>query len=231
MSETDQYLTYGLNQISVDEALEIQKDLARRVTFRNSFDDVKSVAGADISVNRKKKKLICTIVVLSYPQMEVLEEKFAIEDEKFPYIPNLLAFREAPAVISAYGSLESNPQVLILDGHGIAHPRRLGLASHVGVLLDIPTIGVAKKRLFGAHREPCTVSGSRSDLTDPSCQETIGVVLRTKDNVKPVFVSVGNNIDLETAVGVVLNCTKGYRIPEPTRQADIFAAKIKKELA
>ena len=140
-----------------------------------------------------------------------------------------MAFREGPAIIKTYKKLKEKPDVLILDGQGIAHPRRFGIACYVGVLLNIPTMGIAKKRLYGTHQEPRDIPGSCEPLFSTN-SERIGVVLKTKKKAKPVFVSIGHKIDLSTSKEITLNCVRGYRIPEPTRLADKYVAELKKEL-
>jgi deoxyribonuclease V len=155
--------------------------------------------------------------VLSYPGLELLEQSLAQVPAKMPYVPGLLSFREAPAILAACEGLASEPDLFVFDGQGFAHPRRFGIASHVGVILGKPSIGCAKSRLCGTHHEPAKGAGSYVFLYDGD--EVIGAVLRTRDNVSPVYVSIGHRIDLETAVQYVLGCCKGYRLPEPTRYA------------
>jgi len=150
-----------------------------------------------------------------------------VSDERFPYIPGLLAFREGPAIIETFKKLRQRPDLLIIDGQGIAHPRGFGIACHVGVLLDIPAMGIAKKRLYGNYDEPGEKRGSSSPLMSKE-GDVIGSVLRTRDNTKPVFVSPGHRLDTESAREIALQCARGYRIPEPTRRADIYVAELKK---
>lgn len=221
---------YDKDRMDVREAFSIQRDLSRKVIKKDCTNRVTTVAGADLAVSKHSKKLLCGIVVFSFPELEIIEKRWEIAEEKFPYIPTLLAFREGPAVISTFGKLSNRPDVLIMDGQGLAHPRKFGIACHVGVLLDIPTMGIAKKRLYGDYKEPSLKRGSREDLVDPQDGSTIGAVVRTRDNVKPVFVSVGNKLDLETAVGITLSCNGGYKVPEPTRIADGYVAELKKEM-
>lgn len=222
---------YESDRLDVREAFRIQEALSERIIKGNCLRKITTVAGADLAILGKGKGLVCGIAVFSYPKMELIEKKWTVVAEKFPYIPTLLAFREGPAVLSAYRKLDNVPDLLILDGHGLAHPRRLGIACHVGVLLDTATMGIAKKRLFGDYREPGLKRGSVETLTDPKNGEVMGAVVRTRDNVKPVFVSTGNRIDLDTAIEVTLACHSGYRIPEPTRKADSYVAELKKEIA
>lgn len=220
---------YSKDRIDSREAFSIQEELAGKVVSSNGFDSIRTVAGADLAILGQKKKLLCGIIVFSYPEMELIEKKWELVEEKFPYIPGLLAFREGPAIIKTYGKLENKPDILIVDGQGLAHPRKFGIACHVGVILDIPVMGIAKKRLYGEHKKVSAKRGAGEYLTAPETGEVLGVVLRTRDNVKPVYVSIGNRIDLDTAVKVTLACNGGYRIPEPTRQADKYVSQIKKE--
>lgn len=216
--------------IDPKEAVNLQKELRNKVITSNKFKQVKTVAGADIAILKSEKKLVCGIIVFSYPDLRIMERNREIVDETFPYVPTLLAFREAPAIIKTYARVIKKPDILILDGQGLAHPRRFGIACHVGVALDIPVIGIAKKKLYGNYEEPGKKRGSWTSLVDPSDGQVIGAVVRTKDNVKPVFVSIGHRIDLETAIKIALTCDRGYRIPEPTRQADIFVSEVKRSL-
>jgi deoxyribonuclease V len=184
------------------------------------LDRVRIVAGVDASY---KDVARAAVVALSFPALEVLETAVAVRAIPFPYVPGLLSFREAPAVLDALAKLRARPDVLIFDGQGLAHPRRLGLASHLGVYLDLPSVGCAKSRLVGRYEEPGPATGDRAPLVDRG--EVVGVALRTKPRTKPLFVSVGHKIDLETAVALVLACLRGYRLPEPTRLADRLAGE------
>jgi deoxyribonuclease V len=208
------------------EAEAIQRELQKKVITHNEFKEIRTIAGVDLAPLPGAEKLVCGIIIFSYPGLEEIERVSAVVEEQFPYIPGLLAFREGPAIIEAFKNLRSKPDLLMIDGQGIAHPRGLGIASHVGVLLDIPTIGVAKERLYGKYKEPGETQGAWTPLIS-SNGNNIGAVLRTKKGTKPVFVSIGNKIDLRTAVRITLTCARGYRIPEPTRQADIFVALLK----
>ena len=167
-----------------------------------------------------------SVVVLSLPELQVIEP-YAERPITFPYVPGLLSFREAPVILDALAQLKTRPDVLMLDGQGIAHPRRLGIAAHLGVILDHPTVGCAKSRLTGKYEEPGEEKGSYTWLRDG--EEIIGAVLRTRSRVKPVFVSVGNKISLDSAIDLVLRCTDRYRLPEPTRWAHRLAANPKLE--
>ncbi|OGE20260.1 MAG: hypothetical protein A3J42_10115 [Candidatus Dadabacteria bacterium RIFCSPHIGHO2_12_FULL_53_21] len=212
---------------SVARALEFQRELSKKVIIKKELKELRTVAGADLSILKNEKKLICGIVLFSYPDLTEIERVYTVSDEKFPYIPGLLAFREGPAIIETFKKLGQRPDLLIIDGQGIAHPRGFGIACHVGVLLDIPAMGIAKKRLYGKYAEPGEKRGSWSPLLSKE-GDVIGSVLRTRDNTKPVFVSPGHKIDTESAREIALVCARGYRIPEPTRRADIYVAELKK---
>ena len=207
--------------LTFSEAVELQKKLALRVSHANGVHDPSSIAGVDISVKRDRKTAIAGAVLLEYPSLEPVECQTAEGEMSFPYIPGLLSFREIPLTMAAVEKLSVTPDLIIVDGQGIAHPRRFGLASHLGLLLDIPTIGCAKSRLCGRYTEPDIEPGGYSLLTDKD--ETIGAVLRTKRGVKPVFVSVGHRVDLTGAIHWILNCCHGYRLPEPSRLAHLTA--------
>jgi deoxyribonuclease V len=202
------------------EAVEIQERLRRFVITADGIEHVHAVAGLDLGLRGDTAR--AAAVVLSYPELALLEQAVAERPIEFPYVPGLLTFREGPAALAALERLHASWDVLLCDGQGYAHPRRLGLASHLGVLLDRPTVGCAKSRLVGAHGEVGEARGSRADLVADG--EVIGAVLRTRQGVKPVFVSVGHRIDLASAVELVLSCAPRFRLPEPTRQAHRLAS-------
>jgi deoxyribonuclease V len=201
------------------EARDLQRQLRSRVRVAPSDGQLRWVAGVDVSV--KEDRARAAAVVLSFPGLEPVEAAVHELPVSFPYVPGLLAFREGPAVLAALAKLETEPDILIFDAQGLAHPRRMGLATHLGVILDLPSIGCAKSRLCGDHSEPGVRKGSWVPLVDGD--ETVGVVLRTRDRVKPVFVSVGHRIDLEEATQTVLACCTKYRLPEPIRWAHKIA--------
>lgn len=209
--------------ITPKEAICIQRRLAGAVRHVKPKKKIRTVAGVDVAFSRDDKKCFAAVVVWDITLKTIIETQTASKEINFPYVPGLLTFREAPAVLAALKKLKHTPDAIMYDGHGIAHPRRFGIAAHLGVLVGLPTIGCAKSRLVGEYRQPGPRRGSRTLLKDKG--ETIGVVLRTRDNVKPVFVSVGHKIDLETAVDTVLACSIGYRLPEPTRLADQWTKK------
>lgn len=206
--------------LSPHDAVALQRDLAARVERQDRLDPVELVAGVDVSVRRDLAR--AAVVVLRLPGLDVVEEVLAERPVTFPYVPGLLSFREAPVILDALARLQHTPQVLLCDGQGIAHPRRLGIASHLGVVLDHPSVGCAKSRLTGTYDEPAPERGSYTWLY--SGDEVIGAVLRTRRRVKPVFISTGHRVSIETAIDLVLRCGGGYRLPEPTRRADRAAA-------
>ncbi len=206
------------------DAIALQSELAGKVRLAPPPAPLTSVAGVDVSLCRGIAR--AAVVVMAFPEMRELERVCAEAAIGYPYVPGLLSFREAPPILEALGLLSHTPDVLIFDGQGYAHPRRLGLASHIGVLLDHPTVGCAKSRLCGAHQEPGRERGACEPLRDGG--EVIGAVLRTRTGVRPVFVSVGHRMTLEAAIALVLACGKGYRLPEPTRWAHRAAAQPEK---
>jgi deoxyribonuclease V len=207
--------------VTPSEAVAIQQSLRSKVQLTNVFDpqQIRTVAGIDASY---KDVGHAAVVVLSFPDLQLIEQVTATRAISFPYVPGLLSFREAPVVLDAIAKLTHQPDVMIFDGQGIAHPRRLGIAAHIGVYLDRPTIGCAKSRLVGTYQEPGPEKGDYSPLLEHD-GEVIGAVLRTKQNTKPLFISPGHKIDLKTSVWLVLNCVKNYRLPETTRLADYIA--------
>lgn len=202
---------------SPSEARELQERLAGLVDCFRPLSHVETVAAADVSFNLRGKQLYAAIVVLHAGTDEVVERSGIVADATFPYVPGLLSFREAPPVIQAYAGLKEQPDVLFIDGQGIAHPRRLGLASHLGLWLGIPTIGCAKSWLFGDHDEPGPNRGDWSPMTTEG--QAIGAVLRTRNRIKPLYVSVGHRCDLSSALQIVLANTPRYRLPTPARLA------------
>jgi deoxyribonuclease V len=199
------------------EARAIQLRLAGLVSRKNRLYRPSLVAGVDISAPRFQGKVRGTVVVLSYPGLEVVEIAAVQRTVDFPYVPGLLSFRESPVILAAYGKLRSKPDLILVDGQGIAHPRRFGIASHLGVLLGVPTIGCAKSLLCGTFSPLGAEAGSAAAIEHEG--EVVGMALRTRTNVKPVFVSIGHKVDLEAAVSWVRKCCRGYRLPEPTRLA------------
>jgi len=209
-------------QVTKSEARAIQQRLASLVSIKNEVTSPQFIAGVDISPPTAQGIATGVVVVLSYPQLRVVEIKVSKQLVSFPYIPGLLSFRESPLILTACQELTIAPELILVDGQGIAHPRRLGLASHLGLLLDMPTIGCAKSRLCGSHEPIGTVRGSFAELRDGD--EVIGVALRTKEGANPVYISIGHKVDLDTAIFWAMECCRGYKIPEPTRLAHLAAA-------
>jgi len=209
------------------EAIRLQERLRAQIHLSGDIHDVSFVAGADASYTKGSDVIHAVVVVLRYPDLTVVERVSVSVVTGFPYIPGLLAFREGPALIEAFRRVRSEPDVLFFDGHGIAHPRGLGIASHVGLLLDRPSIGVAKSLLTGSVAKPGFMRGSMTPILRDG--ETIGMAVRTKEWAKPVYVSVGHRISLEAAVDLVLATARGYRLPEPTRQAHLLSNAVRKE--
>ncbi|MFC1861960.1 deoxyribonuclease V [Chloroflexota bacterium] len=209
-------------QVSVSQALDLQRRLAAQVSRSSGVITPRFIAGVDMSSGGRVQGVATgAVVVLRYPQFGVVETQAARDILKFPYVPGLLSFRELPLTLTACGSLNVTPDLVLVDGQGIAHPRRFGLASHLGLLLDIPTIGCAKSLLCGRHEEPGMEPGDYAEVVDGG--ETIGVALRTRPGVKPVYVSIGHKVDLQAAIHWVMMCCRGYRLPEPTRLAHLAA--------
>jgi len=209
------------------EAIEVQQRLRNLVRLEPLARPINTIAGADISFNKFSETVYAGIVVLSLPDLRIIESAGVRSVAKFPYVPGLLSFRETPSVLEAWEKLETKPDVLMLDGQGIAHPRRFGIACHIGLLLDLPAIGCAKSILVGRYSELGLDAGSQSPLVDRG--EQVGVALRTKSKVSPVYVSPGHLIDLDSAVDLVLRSTGKYRQPEPTRQAHLLVNRLRVE--
>ncbi|PSF39355.1 deoxyribonuclease V [Aphanothece hegewaldii CCALA 016] len=203
---------------TLEEAKAIQQNLRSQVIITDQLEPVQLVAGVDVGFEDNYALTRAAVAVLRFPELELVETAIAILPTCFPYIPGFLSFREIPAIIEALKKITIVPHLILCDGQGIAHPLRLGIASHLGVLIDCPTIGVAKSRLIGSHEEVNLEKGSQQPLIDQG--ETIGIVLRTKYKVKPLYISPGHRISLPTAIQYVLKSTTKYRLPETTRIAD-----------
>jgi len=205
--------------LTPEQAIALQRQLADQVRLCGPpLNEIRSVAGVDVSCRWQGTRFHAAVVVLSFPQLQPLEVATASRDGGFPYIPGLLSFRELPVVLEACAKLRHAPDLLLVDGQGIAHPRRFGLASHLGLWLNLPSIGCAKSRLFGEHGEVGERRGEAAPLRAPDGEE-IGVLLRTRDRVKPLYVSPGHLLAIEQAGKLVLACGGRYRLPEPTRLA------------
>lgn len=204
--------------VSPKEAVQLQQELRTQVRLVPLTDEVRLIGGCDVSMNRFAKEGFAGFITLS-ATLEPVAESVVKDAIPFPYIPGLLSFREIPMLLKAWERLSVKPEVLVVDGIGIAHPRRLGIASHLGVLLDLPTIGCAKSVLTGVYEEPEQTPGAYTDLTDRKTGEVIGAALRTKRNVKPVFISPGHRITLSQSIDLVMSGVRKHRLPEPTRLA------------
>ena len=239
--------------LSYSQAIALQKQLSKKVRLIELKNQPKTIAGIDCALTKDGQRIVAAVVVLKPPGFELVEKASDIRKVTIPYIPGLLSFREAPACIAAAKKLKKTPDAFIIDGQGIAHPRRLGLAAHLGLFFNRPTIGCAKSRLTGNFKEPPLEKGTHSLLKDrkntgrktshepqvrpqtqknafgkpATNQEIIGAVVRTRTNVKPVFVSVGNKCTLKDAVKITLACATKYRLPEPTRLAHQLVGKLR----
>lgn len=202
--------------LSPQQAIKIQNELRSKIKIKKGLVQPKLIAGVDVAF--KRGQAIGAAVVLDYPRFKIIEKVRKSAKISYPYIPGLLTFREGPVLERCFKATKSEPDVIIFDGQGLAHPRNMGIATHLGILLDKPTIGCAKSRLFGSYTQPKEKRGSFSYLLD-NAGKKVGAVLRTKDNVKPVYVSIGHKIDLDSSMRIVLLCTKKYRLPEPLRLA------------
>ncbi|HJQ69677.1 MAG TPA: deoxyribonuclease V [Blastocatellia bacterium] len=232
--------------LSPTEAIALQQKLRGEVRVEPLARKPRTVAGCDISFNKFSDTVYAGIVVLKLPELEIVDRATAITTVKFPYIPGLLSFRETPALLEAWQKLKTAPDVLMLDGQGIAHPRRFGIACHFGLIAGLPSVGCAKTVLVGKYDEPADEAGSYSLMTHKG--EVVGAAVRTKDRVAPVYISVGHLIDLPGAIELALGCVKGYeaanaagtlfdakppskskyRIPEPTRQAHLLVNALRR---
>ncbi|MEK6693644.1 MAG: deoxyribonuclease V [Nitrospirota bacterium] len=210
----------------ITESRKIQEILKKKVKIIPFKGHPFFIAGVDAAFSGRK--VIGVTSLYKYPELIPIEDAYAIMEVSFPYIPGFLSFREGPAILKALNKLKIKPDLILFDGQGIAHPGGIGIATHIGVLLDIPTIGCAKSKLVGEYKEPGIKKGEWSPLKYKD--KTVGVVLRTREKIRPVFVSPGHRIDLKESIEIILGCITRYRIPEPLRRADIISKKVKKEL-
>jgi deoxyribonuclease V len=209
--------------LTTQEAKEVQQNLRNQVISQDLFTEpIQHVAGVDMGFTENGKISRAAVAVLSFPDLQLVETSIAYRPTEFPYIPGFLSFREIPALLDALQKIKTIPDMILCDGQGIAHPRRFGIACHLGLLVDIPTIGVAKSLFIGKHEALADSKGSWQPLIDRD--ETIGAVLRTRSGVKPVYVSPGHRVSLATAIDYTLRCTTKYRLPETTRIADKLAS-------
>ena len=213
--------------LSPSEAVGLQKQLSAEVVGEDAFPEpIKTVAGIDLGYDANADKSRAVVVVLSFPDLQLLESSEAILPIQFPYVPGLLSFRETPVAIKALEKLKTHPDLILCDGQGLAHPRRFGIACHIGLIADVPTVGVAKSILVGKFENLGETRGSTAPLIHR--REQVGVALRTREKVQPIYISVGHRISLETAVKYVLQCSPKYRLPETTRLADRMASYRKR---
>ena len=203
-----------------DEAIALQKELAIRVSREDQVGEVRYVAGVDMAINETNGMARAAVVLLTYPALELIEQHIYEEPLRMPYIPGLLSFREAPCVIGAFERLHRRPDLVMVDGMGIAHPRRIGIASHLGLWLNLPTIGCGKSILVGKYDKEALGEEAGNWLPLVHRKEIVGAAVRTRTRVNPMFISIGHKISLETSIRYVLACGRGYRLPEPTRLAD-----------
>jgi len=219
---------HSWDKLTIAAARELQQKLATQVVIAGGPENVSTIAAGDLAFS-KDGMAYGAVLLLTYPEFDIVESHTGTEKVRFPYIPGFLSFREAPLLIELFARLSRFPDLVMIDGQGIAHPRGLGIAAHIGLFLNIPTIGVAKSRLIGEYDEPGTEKGQWSYLRHNN--GTIGMVVRTRRRVKPIYLSVGNEIDYEHCLKWLLKCCTRYRIPEPTRKAHIAVAKFKKTIA
>jgi deoxyribonuclease V len=203
---------------NIAQARALQERLRAEVVMADGPAAPRLIAGVDVHIAERTGLTWAAVALVDGASLELAGSVLAARPTSFPYVPGYLSFREIPAVLAAFALLDREPDLVMVDGQGIAHPRRLGIAAHLGVMLDVPTIGVAKSRLIGRHDEPAPAKGSRVPLIDKG--ETIGAVVRTRDRVSPLYVSVGHRVSLERAVELVLATVTRWRLPEPTRLAD-----------
>ena len=211
--------------VTIDEARRIQLELQEKIKLEPLTTPVDFVAGADVSYSKKTRYCYAAVTIFKFPEMEPVERTEAIGSAAFPYVPGYLTFREAPILLEAFAKTKIIPDLVLFDGQGIAHPRRMGLATHLGVILDLPSIGCAKSRLVGEYQDPPAPKGSRADLIFKG--ELIGSVVRTREKVKPLFVSPGFKISIEQAAEWVLTTCTNYRLPEPTRQSHLSVNQLR----
>jgi len=212
--------------VTPQEAVRRQQTWRERVETQDRFGPLNYVAGADLAFDPQTNWAFAGVIVYRFPKLEEVERRMARRKLRFPYVPGLLSFRESPILLAAFARLRVSPDAILIDGHGLAHPRRFGIACHLGWLLDRPTIGCAKSILVGEAAEPGAQAGSTAALIDKG--EKVGVVLRTRAEVKPIYVTVGHRVSLESAVRIVAQCLDGFRLPKPTREADHWVRDLRR---
>lgn len=209
------------------EAIAVQRALAAKVVSTDALPDVHRIAGIDVSVNAETNLARAAVVVVSFPELQEISVARHEQPVAMPYVPGLLSFREIPVILGALAQVAEVPDLLMVDGQGIAHPRRIGIATHLGVILNLPSIGCAKSVLRGRHAPLPDEVGAQADMVDRG--EVVGMALRTRKHANPILISIGNRISLPTAVAFVQACGRGYRLPEPTRLAHIHAKETGNE--
>lgn len=220
------YLNLHSWEVNPQEAIKIQKDLKSNISLKKSFSKINKIAGADVSYYQNK--MIAGVVIFEFPNLKIVERQSFISTVNFPYIPGLLTFREGPSLLAAFKKIKNDPDIILFDGQGIAHPRRMGIATHLGLFLDKPTIGCAKSKLSGKYTSVGEEKGDYTLLKEG--KEVLGVVLRTRRKVKPIFISPGYKIDLSNSIEITLKCIVKYRLPVPVREAHIFVNQIRNNL-
>ncbi len=220
------YLNLHSWEVNPQEAIKIQKDLKSNISLKKSFSKINKIAGADVSYYQNK--MIAGVVIFEFPNLKIVERQSFISTVNFPYIPGLLTFREGPSLLAAFKKIKNDPDIILFDGQGIAHPRRMGIATHLGLFLDKPTIGCAKSKLSGKYTSVGEEKGDYTLLKEG--KEVLGAVLRTRRKVKPIFISPGYKIDLSDSIEITLKCIVKYRLPVPVREAHIFVNQIRNNL-
>lgn len=223
---TLKYLNLHSWEVNPKEAIKIQKDLKSNISLKKSFSKIEKIAGADVSYYQNN--MIAGVIIFEFPNLKIIESQSFISPVNFPYVPGLLTFREGPSLLEAFKKVKNEPDVILFDGQGIAHPRRMGIATHLGLFLDKPTIGCAKSRLSGKYTSVGEKKGDYALLKEG--EEILGAVLRTRREVKPIFISPGHKINLPNSIEIVLKCIIKYRLPLPVREAHIFVNQIRNNL-
>ncbi len=206
--------------------MRLQESLRASVELEDRFGEIRFVAGADMAFDPETEVAFAGVIVYRFPGLEEVERRTARRKLRFPYVPGLLSFREGPVLLGAFARLQTEPDLILIDGHGRAHPRRFGIACHIGIVFDKPTIGCAKSLLVGEHQEPGKKAGSATPLMLKG--ERVGVVFRTRDDVRPIYVTTGHRVSLDSAVRLVGQCVDGFRLPKPTREADHYVRDLRR---
>jgi deoxyribonuclease V len=219
------YFDWPLNKI---DAIDIQKEMAKKVEIFSNFDDINLIAAVDTAYGKNAEVIYASVVLIKFPDIEEIERRFQYEKVSFPYIPGMFYFREGEAIEKVLQKLDTEPDLLIIHGHGIAHPLRCGLASQIGIGFDKPSIGCARKLICGNHREVGEIKGNSQPIYYKD--KEVGIAYRSKENVKPIFISPGHKCDVKLANEIIVKNLRGYRMPEPLRLAHLFANKFKRHI-